>query len=134
MTFRCEARTNVDPAVRVAAQRIGNPYAEIEWATGSPLPCLLEDEPHTAHAAFLRSGSTTDFDSDVYLRWRDGSSAQWIEEAEVCLKAPGPLGTGCTIYRDHPGRCDWAYIDPRAVAAQAQADQLAAEPNPWFRH
>ncbi|MGW3954113.1 hypothetical protein ACWEKM_25045 [Streptomyces sp. NPDC004752] len=34
------------------------------------------------------------------------------------------MDTGCTIFKGHPGRCDWQYIDPAEVAAQAQADQL----------
>ncbi|MGA5584406.1 hypothetical protein ACPCIY_25345 [Streptomyces thermodiastaticus] len=33
----------------------------------------------------------------------------------------------CTIFKGHPGRCDWEYIDPQGVATQALADQLAKE-------
>ncbi|MFF8728120.1 hypothetical protein ACF073_16740 [Streptomyces sp. NPDC015171] len=37
------------------------------------------------------------------------------------------LGTGCTIFKGHPGRCDWEYIDPEYMAGLAQADQLVKE-------
>ncbi|GHH17777.1 hypothetical protein Srubr_77720 [Streptomyces rubradiris] len=58
----------------------------------------------------------------------DGSSVRWLADIDVCLKKPEPLGTGCTIYRGRPGRCEWQYIDPPQVAAQAVMGQLT---NQW---
>ena len=129
MTYRCTATAELDDDVRATAEKFGSPHPDIEWA---PKPfdlfqCMVEDVSHDFHAAFLRTGASTDPDSDVYLCWRDGSSVQWLEDVEVCLGKPTALGTGCTIFRDHPGRCDWQYIDPPQVAAQAMADQLIKE-------
>ncbi|WP_157876548.1 hypothetical protein [Streptomyces graminilatus] len=83
--------------------------------------------PHDFHAAFLRTGSRTEPDSDVFLCWKEGSSAQSLADLECCFNRRFELGTGCTIFKNHPGRCDWAYIDPEVVAVQAQADQLVEE-------
>ncbi|MEU8695617.1 hypothetical protein [Streptomyces sp. NPDC048665] len=114
----------VDDDDRAAAAKIASPWSCIEWSSFDPLQCLIEDVPHDHHAAFLRTGARAGPDSDVYLCWCDGSSTQWLEDLECCMHRPDPLGTGCTIFTGHPGRCDWQYIDPEQVAAQAQADQL----------
>ncbi|CAL9312967.1 hypothetical protein SUDANB180_02579 [Streptomyces sp. enrichment culture] len=124
MTFRCLARTRLDSEVRSAAEAIGSPRPGIEWSPYDVFQCLVEDVPHDFHAAFLRTGARADPESDVYLCWRDGSPVQWLADIDVCLKKAEPLGTGCTIYRGHPGRCEWQYIDPPQVAAQALVDQL----------
>ncbi|MFD6169619.1 hypothetical protein [Streptomyces coeruleorubidus] len=108
-----------------AAALIPSPFTDVEWSGTPHLQCLLEDVPHDFHAAFLRTGAGTDPDTDVFVCWRDGSATQWLEDIEVCLLRAGPLDTGCTVYRLHPGRCDWQYIDPAQVALQAEADQLA---------
>lgn len=127
MTYRCTAATDLDDEIQAEAEKIGSPHPHIEWASSSLFQCMVEDVPHDHHAAFLRTGAGTDPDSDIYLCWRDDSPAQWIEDVECCMNRSHPLGTGCTIFKSHPGRCDWQYIDPQQVAAQAQADQLAKE-------
>ncbi|MGW2491141.1 hypothetical protein ACWCV9_28505 [Streptomyces sp. NPDC001606] len=127
VTYRCTAAIELDGDVRATAEKIGSPRPDIEWATVDLYQCKVEDVPHDFHAAFLRTGARTDPDSDVFLCWRDGPSVQWLEDIEVCLKAPAPLGSVCTIFRGHPGQCDWAYVDPPQVAAQAMADQLIQE-------
>nr|WP_145488949.1 MULTISPECIES: hypothetical protein [Streptomyces] len=88
---------------------------------------MVEDVPHEHHAAFLRSGSQIDPDTEVYLCWRDGASKQWLEDVEYCMKTANPVGAVCTIFKGHPGRCEWQYIDPVRVAARALADQLSKE-------
>ncbi|MEU7562013.1 hypothetical protein [Streptomyces eurythermus] len=128
MTFRCPARTGLDGKARAAAETIGSPRPDIEWSPYDVFQCLLEDVPHHFHAAFLRTGARADPESDVYLCWRDESPVQWLADIDVCLKKPAPLGTGCTLYRGHPGRCEWQYIDPPYVAAQALVGQPA---NAW---
>jgi hypothetical protein len=125
--YRCTATTEPTVTVLEAAALIPSPLPDIDWATQPPFQCLLEGEPHEFHAAFLRTGSGTDPDTDVFLCWRDASAIQWLEDIEVCLKRAAPLDTGCTIYRSHPGRCDWQYIDPAQIALQAKADQLTAK-------
>ncbi|WP_328657847.1 hypothetical protein [Streptomyces sp. NBC_00334] len=104
------------------------PFDRIEWASDPVQQCLLEDIPHDIHAAFLRSGSHGDpAASDVYLLWRDGDTTQSLADLHCCLAQRTPMSGACTIYKGHPGRCDWQYIDPAQVAAQAQADQLLQE-------
>jgi hypothetical protein len=128
--YRCEARTLLADEVERAARLIPSPVDRVEWArTDEVFRCKLEDEAHAYHAAFLRSGTSLDPCMDVFLCWRDPEGQQWLEDAEVCLKKKGdhPMGVGCTIFKDHPGRCDWGYIDPVQVATLAQADQLRQE-------
>ncbi|MCN9244217.1 hypothetical protein NGF19_26120 [Streptomyces sp. RY43-2] len=125
--FRCTAEVELDDDVRVRAALIPSPHMDIDWAPFDSFQCVVEGAPHDHHAAFLRSGANTDPCTDVFLCWRDGEVAQWIEDVEVCLKRSNPMGSGCTIFKGHPGRCDWQYIDPLDVAARAQADQLIKE-------
>lgn len=127
MTYRCTAEAELDDDLRALAAQIPTPHTDIEWTSFDTLQCMVEDVPHEHHAAFLRTGARTDPDTDVYVCWRDGSSKQWLEDIECCMNRPNPLGTGCTIFKDHPGRCEWQYIDPAQVAAQAMADQLMKE-------
>jgi hypothetical protein len=36
------------------------------------------------------------------------------------------LGAGCTIYKGHPGACEWAIVDPaREARLRAKAYELA---------
>jgi hypothetical protein len=131
VTFRCEARVKLDDDVRTTAALIPTPFDSIEWAPETAGPyafqCKLSEVPHTHHAAFLRTGSSQEPCSDVFLCWHDETGPQWLEDVEVCLKRRHPMATGCTIFRGHPGLCDWEYIDPPMVAAGAQADQLIME-------
>lgn len=127
MTFRCVARVLLDDAVRAKAEKIHSPHSSIEWTQYTELQCLVEDVPHDFHAAFLRTGSRTDPDSDVFLCWTDESSAQTLADLECCMNRRTELDTGCTIFKNHPGRCEWEYIDPELVAVEAQADQLIKE-------
>ncbi|MEU3031688.1 hypothetical protein ACPCBC_28520 [Streptomyces incarnatus] len=114
----------MDDAVLALAQQIPSPHAEIDWALSRSLRCLLEDVPHDHHAAFLRTGASTAPDSDVFVCWRDGASEQWFEDIECCMNRPAPLATGCTLFKEHPGRCDWQYADPDDAAIQEAADRL----------
>ncbi|GAA4795454.1 hypothetical protein [Streptomyces ziwulingensis] len=127
MTFRCTVRVLLDNAVRAEAELIHSPHSSIEWTSYTELQCLVEDVPHDFHAAFLRTGSRIDPDSDVFLCWTDKSPAQGLADLECCMKRRTELSTGCTIFKNHPGRCEWEYIDPELVAVQAQADQLTNE-------
>ncbi|MFR9790810.1 hypothetical protein ACL07V_19475 [Streptomyces sp. MB22_4] len=122
--FRCKATTGLDDAVRALAQQIPSPRADIDWAPSPSLRCMLEDVPHDHHMAFLRTGASAAPDSDVFVCWRDGASAQWIEDIECCMNRPNPLATGCTLFKGHPGRCEWQYADPEDTAIQAAADRL----------
>ncbi|MYR46580.1 hypothetical protein [Streptomyces sp. SID5910] len=123
--YRCTATTEASDETRTLAEKISSPRASIEWASDTVLQCLLEDVAHDFHAAFLRSGSRTDPDSDVFLCWTD--ERQGLADLDCCLKSRTPLSGVCTIFTHHPGRCDWEYIDPPHLAAQAQGDQLLAE-------
>jgi hypothetical protein len=125
--YRCTAVTEPTVHIWETAALISSPCPDIEWAGDSPFQCMVEDVAHDFHAAFLRTGSSTDPDTDVFVCWRDGSTAQWLEDIEVCLLRAAPLDSGCTIFRHHPGRCDWEYLDPAQIALQAEADQLAAK-------
>ncbi|MFF0510942.1 hypothetical protein [Streptomyces sp. NPDC004250] len=110
------------------AAAIRSPFERIEWASDTVQRCLLEDIPHDSHAAFLRTGSHGDpVASDVYLLWRDGDPAQSLADLHCCLAQRTPMSSACTIFRGHPGRCEWQYVDPEQVAAEAQADQLLRE-------
>ncbi|WP_318280180.1 hypothetical protein, partial [Streptomyces griseoloalbus] len=123
---RCTATTQVDDETRALAETITSPHDSIEWASYPVLQCLLEDVDHDFHAAFFRTGSRTDPDSDVFVCWRDGTPGHALADLDCCMNRSSPLATGCTIFQHHPGRCEWDYIDPPMVAAQAQADQIAA--------
>nr|BFD83068.1 hypothetical protein StreXyl84_24690 [Streptomyces sp. Xyl84] len=132
MTYRCEETIMLDPKLRDLAAQIPSPFGGIEWAIETEgqyaFQCKLEDAPHDYHAAFLRTGAFADPCTDVFLCWVDGGDEQWLEDIEVCMKRRKPLDSGCTIFRKHPGKCDWEYIDPPLLAAKAQADQLMKEP------
>ncbi|MFJ3494835.1 hypothetical protein ACIPPJ_14735 [Streptomyces sp. NPDC086091] len=104
-----------------------SPHSSVEWTSDTELQCLIEDVPHDFHAAFLRTGSRTAPDSDVYLCWTAESPEQSIADIACCMKRRSSLDPGCTIFTSHPGRCEWEYVDPVAVAVQAQADQLITE-------
>ncbi|GHI91763.1 hypothetical protein [Streptomyces olivaceus] len=123
--YRCTAVTEAQAGIQVLAESIGSPLDAIEWASDEVLQCLIEDIPHDHHAAFLRTGARQD--SDVFLRWTDGSSEQDLADLTCCLAYPDPMGSACTIYAGHPGKCEWAYIDPPYVAATARADQILKE-------
>ncbi|NEA49219.1 hypothetical protein [Streptomyces sp. SID10815] len=114
--------------MRGLAEEIPTPFDFIEWGWGADgeceLQCKLDDSPHDYHAAFLRTGASAEPGTDVFLCWVDGAAEQWLEDIEVCLKTRTPRDSSCTIFRGHPGKCDWAYIDPPMVAARAEADQL----------
>ncbi|MFJ8146063.1 hypothetical protein ACIQ6R_13420 [Streptomyces sp. NPDC096048] len=125
--YRCTATSEVHAEVRAMGETISSPHGKIEWTPYSTLQCLLEDVPHDFHAAFLRTGTRADPASDVYLCWRDGSLDQCLADLDCCMARPEPRDAGCTIFEHHPGRCQWEYIDPEQVAAQAQADQLVEE-------
>ncbi|MFF6789710.1 hypothetical protein ACFY9C_11575 [Streptomyces filamentosus] len=101
------------------ALAVRNYYPSITWAANGGFQCLVEDVEHSFHAAFLRSGSGEN--TDVFLCW--SAEGQWLLDVECCLKTRTPKGSSCTIYRGHPGRCEWAYVDPRRVAEEAMADQ-----------
>ncbi|GAA4797037.1 hypothetical protein GCM10023220_25120 [Streptomyces ziwulingensis] len=130
--YRCEARTLLDSDVQATAELMPTAFDSIEWVSESVgeylFRCEVEDVPHDHHAAFLRNGASSEPCTDVYLCWRDESGPQWLADGEVCLRAENPMASGCTIFRGHPGRCDWEYIDPSMVAAQAEADQSVREP------
>ncbi|MEU9975077.1 hypothetical protein [Streptomyces sp. NPDC051014] len=119
--------TEVDDVLVALAKEIPSAFPEIEWTSYDVLQCLVEDVPHDFHAAFLRSGSRADPASDVYLCWSDGPGWRGIAELDCCLKLPDPMGSACTIFKEHPGRCAWDYVDPAYVAALAVADQLSRE-------
>lgn len=123
--FRCTATTEVRADVRAAAQTIGSPLGRIDWTSDTVLQCLIEDVAHDFHAAFLRTGAREN--SDVFLCWTDGAPEQSLADLDCCLARRDPMDSGCTIFAHHPGRCEWAYIDPPHLAAQAQADQLLKE-------
>ncbi|MEU3536137.1 hypothetical protein AB0E70_31835 [Streptomyces murinus] len=122
--FRCKATTALDDAVLALAMQIPSPRADIDWAASRSLRCLLEDVPHDHHAAFLRTGASAAPDSDVFVCWRDGASEQWFEDIECCMNRPTPLAPGCTLFKNHPGRCDWQYADPEDKAIQEAAERL----------
>lgn len=122
--YRCVAQAVPNSDALSAAAQIVSPVTETDWATDITVQCKVDDVPHDHHAAFLRSGASLDPCTDVFLCWRDNDDKQWVEDVEVCMQRRTPLGTGCTIFRGHPGRCDWAYIDPPSLAVEAQADQL----------
>ncbi|MER7920668.1 MULTISPECIES: hypothetical protein [unclassified Streptomyces] len=122
--FRCKATTGLDDAVLALAKQLPSPRTDIDWAPSPPLRCLLEDVPHDDHAAFLRTGVRRAPDSDVFVRWRDGASEQWLEDIECCMTRPTPLAPGCTVFKGHPGRCDWQYVDPEDAAIQEAAARL----------
>ncbi|MEV7793437.1 hypothetical protein AB0O68_15800 [Streptomyces sp. NPDC087512] len=122
--FRCTATTKVAADIQALAETISSPHESVEWAGHQVLQCLLEAVDHDFHAAFLRTGARVT--SDVFLCWStDGR--QTLADLDCCMNKRTKLGTGCTIFQHHPGRCDWDYIDPVMEAAQAEADQLAEE-------
>ncbi|MFI8253369.1 hypothetical protein ACWEPA_03030 [Streptomyces filamentosus] len=120
MTYRCTERTEPGQPVLLLALAVRNHHPNTEWARDGSFQCLVEDVEHSFHAAWLRTGSGEN--SDVFLCW--GAEGQWLMDAECCLKTRTPTGAECTIYRGHPGRCKWAYVDPPQVAADAMADQF----------
>ncbi|MFH9673229.1 hypothetical protein ACH4L5_13310 [Streptomyces sp. NPDC017405] len=113
--------------MRAIAELIRSPFPDPDWSPEAPSRCMVEDVPHDFHAAWLRTGSTVH--SDLFLCWRDGSPDQWIADFVCCMNRRTELSTGCTIFKYHPGKCEWAYVDPERVAVQAQADQLAQKLN-----
>ncbi|GAA4801653.1 hypothetical protein [Streptomyces ziwulingensis] len=129
--YRCEARTRLDNDVQATAELMPTAFDSIEWVSdyvGENLfHCELEDVPHDHHAAFLRNGTSREPCTDVYLCWRDESGPQWLEDVEVCLKVENPMAPGCTIFRGHPGKCDWEYIGPSMLAVLVQSDHFVRE-------
>lgn len=123
--FRCTATVEVQADTWAAAKTIASPRDNLLWASDTVLQCLIEDVDHDFHAAFLRTGSRPD--SDVFLCWRDGVPGQALADLDCCLERRDPMDIGCTIFKHHPGLCEWRYIDPPDVAATAQADQLLKE-------
>ncbi|MFD3332602.1 hypothetical protein ACFWV1_08115 [Streptomyces sp. NPDC058700] len=122
MTYRCVETT--EPSRRVLGLILALPnHPDVDWSAEPDFQCMVEDVEHVFHASWLRTGSGPS--TDVFLCW--SPDGQWLMDVECCLKARTPLGTGCTVYKDHPGRCEWAYVDPRQVAEQAIADQYVQE-------
>ncbi|MFJ3534346.1 hypothetical protein ACIPQA_02645 [Streptomyces sp. NPDC090109] len=119
MTYRCTESTAPERRILVLAHAVPNFRGDTEWAPDDGFQCLVEDVEHTFHAAWLRTGSGEN--TDVFLCW--SPEGQWLMDVECCLKTRTPAGSSCTIYAGHPGRCEWAYVDPRQVAEQAMADQ-----------
>lgn len=122
--FRCKATTGLDDGVRALAEQIPSPRADVDWASSPSFRCMLEDVPHERHVAFLRTGASMAPDSDVFVCWRAGAPGQWLEDIECCMNKPNPLATGCTLFKGHPGRCEWQYTDPEDMAVQTAADRL----------
>jgi hypothetical protein len=125
MRYRCAATAEPDGEVVARAARLGS-STEIDWTPDGVLQCMIEDVSHDHHATFLRSGARSR-DSDVFLCWREGSPTQWLADLECCMKTPTRLGSPCTIFRGHPGGCEWAVVDPDQEAVRVRADQLARE-------
>jgi hypothetical protein len=118
MTFRCTSTCEIkDHTFRLAQRLPCADHGEVDWAFLDDLRCVLGEEEHEFHATWLRSGS--ELEKDVYLCWRDDPGTQWIVDAEVCLKTKTPLGSSCTIYKGHPGKCEWDHVDLEAPARSA---------------
>ncbi|MGA5217327.1 hypothetical protein ACPCAE_14790 [Streptomyces cinereoruber] len=120
MTYRCTATVELHADVRERAEAIPLHDRDENWYEPGAFQCVVEEGDHTYHAAYLRPGATRD--TDVFLCW-EPDGGQWLMDVECCLKTPTRLGSSCTIYRGHPGKCDWGYVDPPAVAAEAWTDQ-----------
>ncbi|MEU3523636.1 hypothetical protein AB0E62_07185 [Streptomyces sp. NPDC038707] len=111
MTSRCASTCEVrDHTLQWARRLPCADHGEVDWAFLDDLQCLLGEAEHEFHATWLRSGS--ELERDVYLCWLDEPDMQWVVDAEVCLKTERPLGSGCTIYKGHPGTCEWEHTAP----------------------
>ncbi|MGW1593829.1 hypothetical protein [Streptomyces sp. NPDC002343] len=123
MTFRCTSTCALRDHTFQWARRLPcADHGEVDWAFLDDLQCLLGEDEHEFHATWLRSGS--ELERDVYLCWFDDPAMQWVVDAEVCLKSDTPMGTSCTIYKGHPGKCEWDHVDPEAPAQPAASDRL----------
>ncbi|GAA2221236.1 hypothetical protein [Streptomyces nogalater] len=117
-TFRCTGTCDIDDsALKWARQLPCADHGDVDWAILDDLQCLLSEERHEFHAAWLRSGS--ELEKDVYLCWFDDSAMQWVIDVEVCLKTKTRMGSSCTIYKGHPGKCEWDCVDTEAAAPAA---------------
>lgn len=124
MTYRCTATVEPGSEVMDRAACLDSPTPDIDWAEEGALQCMLEDGPHDRHVTFLRSGGHRN--SDVFLCWRDEAPAQWLADLECCLLTATRLGSGCTLYKGHPGACEWAIVDlAREARLRAQAYEMA---------
>ncbi|MFE2040740.1 hypothetical protein ACFXAZ_07355 [Streptomyces sp. NPDC059477] len=124
VTARWKAVAAIDPDVLAKAAQLECAFTDPDWAEADAVQCQLGDIPHVFHAAFLRDGAQREPCSDVFLRWHQDMPGQWAQDLAVCLSKRTPLGDVCTIFRDHPGPCEWQQTDPLDPALSAYADQL----------
>ncbi|MEU3954498.1 hypothetical protein AB0F45_19630 [Streptomyces achromogenes] len=118
MTFRCTSTCEISDHTFRWAQRLPcADHGEVDWAFLDDLRCVLGGGEHEFHATWLRSGS--ELERDVYLCWLDNPGMQWVVDAEVCLKTRTRLGSACTIYKGHPGKCEWDCADTEAAVRPA---------------
>lgn len=124
MTARWKAVAAIDPDVLAKAAQLECAFTDPDRPDADAVQCQLGDIPHVFHAAFLRDGAQREPCSDVFLRWHQDMPGQWAQDLAVCLSKRTPLGDVCTIFRDHPGPCEWQQTDPLDTALSAYADQL----------
>ncbi|MFE2041080.1 hypothetical protein ACFXAZ_09135 [Streptomyces sp. NPDC059477] len=130
MIGRCDATTVADTDALAQAIKIESRVDDPDWAEVDAVQCQVSDDaPHVFHVAFLRDGAQREPSTDVFLHWHQDMPGQWAEDLPVC-ESEDPTGDICTIYRDHPGACEWAQFNPFDIALRAQVDQLIAALKP----
>ncbi|MFF5433397.1 hypothetical protein ACFY5K_25580 [Streptomyces griseofuscus] len=103
---------------------IVKPIESLVPEAGQSFMCELDDSPHDFHIAFL-GDSILDPQKEVFLYWSAVDDEQRVVTEKPCLKKDGGKQV-CALISEHPGVCDWGYIDPVMVAYQAVRDQESA--------
>jgi hypothetical protein len=123
MTLRCTSHQVIDAeSVHLSLEIAPYDVDDVEYEPDSPFGCALSEEAHDVHGAFLRyvPGSL----NEVWFFWDSGRERGCVVVLSPCNK-PNP-DQACTLYRGHPGKCDWDFIDPVRVAMMARLDQRGA--------
>ncbi|MFE2075170.1 hypothetical protein [Streptomyces misionensis] len=124
MPLKCQSHRLLRPSTAEIAKTIVKPVDGFVPEAGQPFLCELDDSPHDFHIAFL-GDSILDPQKEVFFYWSAVDDEQRVVTEKPCLKKDEGE-EACALISEHPGVCDWGYIDPGVVAYQALLDQESA--------
>ena len=133
MLFRCTNRRTIQPVtLKFAIDLVNGDLGEVDCEPDDVFQCQLEGTDHRIHACYVANMPGPNDDREVWLWWEAedadypqvGGISQYITLHEMCWTMKYPSTTPCYLFKNHPGKCDWDFIDPERLAATAQLDQI----------
>lgn len=92
-----------------------------DLAPGEEFQCELGMHHRDNHYGLIRGVPKSD--REVWFGWSQIDELYFVAIYRPCDIPSEDWQRVCSLFRRHPGECDWSLIDPRALALAAEVDQ-----------